>query len=420
MIFGGTMLSNGLVFARYSLAEWILGLLGDRLEMIPEWILFPLLMLAGCLVIIGFITVFALFAIWMERKVSAHMQCRLGPMEVGFHGALQTIADGVKLLGKEDIVPRHADKLLHYLAPIIVFAGVFPLFVVVPFSEKILISDINLGLFFVAAVGAVEVVGVIMAGWASNNKWSLFGAMRAATQLVSYEIPLGLAFLTIILLAGSFSMVDIIDQQEGWLSNWFLFHNPFMPIIFLSFFTASLAECKRAPFDLPEAESELVSGFHTEYSGMKFSIFFLAEYAAMYVVCAIAAVMFLGGWSTGIKPLETWLAAGGPMREVLSNTVHLVVIVTKSMFLVFVQMWLRWTLPRIRLDQIMHVCLKVLLPWTMVAMVATSAIELWWPGGNMVLTGLTIVIWSIPLLWTLMAIWDMIVGIFLKFVPSGR
>ncbi|MDP7033071.1 MAG: NADH-quinone oxidoreductase subunit NuoH [Planctomycetota bacterium] len=422
MIFGGTMLSNGLVFARYSLAEWIQGLLGDRLEMIPEWILFPLLMLAGCLVIIGFITVFALFAIWMERKVSAHMQCRLGPMEVGFHGALQTIADGVKLLGKEDIVPRHADKLLHYLAPIIVFAGVFPLFVVVPFSEKILISDINLGLFFVAAVGAVEVVGVIMAGWASNNKWSLFGAMRAATQLVSYEIPLGLAFLTIILLAGSFSMVDIIHQQEGWLSNWFLFHNPFMPIIFLSFFTASLAECKRAPFDLPEAESELVSGFHTEYSGMKFSIFFLAEYAAMYVVCAIAAVMFLGGWSTGIKPLEAWLAdsAGNPMREVLSNTVHLVVIVTKSMFLVFVQMWLRWTLPRIRLDQIMHVCLKVLLPWTMVAMVATSAIELCWPGGNMVLTALTIVIWSIPLLWTLKAILDMTVGIFLKFVPSGR
>lgn len=341
-------------------------------------------------VVFGFVNVFAIGAVWSERKVSAHMQCRLGPMEVGPHGLLQTVADGLKLLTKEDIIPRLADKPLFAIAPAVVFAGVLMRFVPLPFGDKLIASDLDLGLFFIAAVGAVEVLGVIMAGWASNNKWSLFATIRTATQMVSYEIPIGIAFVTVILCSGSFSLMEIVNQQggsldaadgytyQGWVWHWNLFRNPFMPILGIVYFIASLAECKRAPFDLPEAESELVSGFHTEYSGMRFALFFLAEYAAMYLVAAVAVVIFLGGWWSGIYPLDA-LGMGDDATiytKTLGLLVKVGVFLSKAFALVFVQMWIRWTLPRIRLDQMMYVCWKVLLPISLLCFVGSCLWEL--------------------------------------------
>ncbi|MAE65303.1 MAG: NADH-quinone oxidoreductase subunit NuoH [Phycisphaeraceae bacterium] len=317
------------------------------------------------------VSLVGLVSIWLERKISAHIQCRLGPMEVGPHGALQTLADGVKLLAKEDIVPDGADRFLFGLAPILAFVGSFAVFAVVPFGPDLIVADLNLGIYFLAAIGSIEAIGVIAAGWASNNKWSIFGAVRAATQVVSYEIPLSLSLVTVAALAGSLSMMDIVHAQGGWMWNWFLFRNPFMVISFIIFYIASLAECKRAPFDLPEAESELVSGFHTEYSGMRFAIFFLAEYAAMYVVSAVAAVLFFGGWYTGFGGFDKWLAEASPFW---ANLLGAGVIISKAFLLICVQMWLRWTLPRIRLDQMMYLCLKVLVP---IGMVVFMLAALW-------------------------------------------
>ena len=340
--------------------------------------------------VFGFVNIFAIGAVWSERKVSAHMQCRLGPMEVGPHGILQTVADGLTLLAKEDIIPRLADKPLFVLAPAIVFAGVLMRFVPLPFGDQLIASDLDLGLFFIAAVGAVEVLGVIMAGWASNNKWSLFGTIRTATQMVSYEIPIGIAFVTVILCCGSFSLMEIVNQQGGslngsdgyvyggWIWHWNLFRNPFMLVLSITYFIASLAECKRSPFDLPEAESELVSGFHTEYTGMRFALFFLAEYAAMYLVAAVAVVIFLGGWWSGIYPLDALgLDPEAPtLTKVLGLLIKVGVFLSKAFALVFVQMWVRWTLPRIRLDQMMYVCWKVLLPISLVCLIGSCLWEL--------------------------------------------
>ena len=389
---------GGLVFA--GIIKWLVTTWG-----VPEWVplssilngvleasVFPeigaLLITIG--LVFGFVNIFAIGAVWSERKVSAHMQCRLGPMEVGPHGILQTVADGLKLLAKEDIIPRLADKPLFVLAPAIVFAGVLMRFVPLPFGDQLIASDLDLGLFFIAAVGAVEVLGVIMAGWSSNNKWSLFGTIRTATQMVSYEIPIGIAFVTVILCCGSFSLMEIVNQQggslngsdgdvyDGWIWHWNLFRNPFMLVLSITYFIASLAECKRSPFDLPEAESELVSGFHTEYTGMRFALFFLAEYAAMYLVAAVAVVIFLGGWWSGIYYLDVLgLDPEAPtLTKVLGLLIKVGVFLSKAFALVFVQMWVRWTLPRIRLDQMMYVCWKVLLPISLVCLIGSCLWEL--------------------------------------------
>lgn len=360
----------------FTLVDWVLGAEAGWLPRLIG------VVLVWAVPITGFISVVGMFSIWLERKVSAHIQCRVGPMEVGPHGALQTLADGVKLLAKEDLVPHGADRVLFMLAPILAFVGAFASFAVVPFGPDLIVADLDLGLFFLMALGSVEAIGVIAAGWASNNKWSVFGSVRAATQVVSYEIPLGIAFVTAAMVAGSLSLIDIVTGQSGMIWNWYVFRNPVMPIVFIIYFIASLAECKRAPFDLAEAETELVSGFHTEYSGMRFAIFFLAEYGAMYLVSAVAAVLFLGGWYTGIGPLDEMVAGSG----FLANALGAGVIVTKAFLLVFVQMWLRWTLPRIRLDQMMYLCLKVLTPIAMVClMIATLwqgllATSRWVPG----------------------------------------
>jgi NADH-quinone oxidoreductase subunit H len=296
---------------------------------------------------------YALFAVWLERKVSAHMQDRLGPMRTGgWHGWAQTLADILKLLQKEDIVPTAADKKLHFLAPFIVFVGSYAAFAAIPFSSAYVGADINLGLFYIIAVSSLVVVGILMAGWSSNNKWSLFGAMRSAAQIVSYEIPTALALLAVIMIAGTLNLQEINAQQTGWFWHWFVFQKfPFIFVAFIIYFVASLAETNRTPFDIPEAESELVAGYHTEYSGMKFAIFFLAEYANMFAVSAIGSTLFLGGWNS---PFGSFL--GGPLWGVFW-------FLSKGMFFVFVQMWLRWTLPRLRVDQLMYISWKVLTPW---------------------------------------------------------
>jgi NADH-quinone oxidoreductase subunit H len=307
---------------------------------------------------------YALFAVWLERKVSAHMQDRLGPMRVGgWHGWAQTLADILKLIQKEDIVPAAADKKLHFLAPYVVFIGSYAAFAAIPFSSGFVGSNINIGLFYVIAVSSLVVVGILMAGWSSNNKWSLFGAMRSAAQIVSYEIPTALALLAVVMIAGTLNLQEINQLQAGWFWNWYLFRKfPFVFVAFIIYFVASLAETNRTPFDIPEAESELVAGYHTEYSGMKFALFFLAEYANMFAVSAIGSTLFLGGWNS---PFGDFL--GGPFWGVFW-------FLSKGMFFVFVQMWLRWTLPRLRVDQLMYVSWKVLTPW---AFVCIFGVGLW-------------------------------------------
>lgn len=343
------------------------------------WLTYLVLALAAAGIVVGIMSVFGIFAVWLERKVSAFMQCRLGPMEVGgFHGWAQTIADGIKLLSKEDLIPAAADKPLFIIAPILAFVGVFMAFVVIPFDPTLIVADLNVGIFFFASVFGIEAIGVLMAGWASNNKWSLFGSLRLVAQLVTYEIPLGISLLTVATIAGTLSVQDIClaqTQTEGVFTffSWYIFRNPFMWILFLIFFTATLAECKRAPFDLPEAESELVSGFHTEYSGMRFSIFFLSEYAAMYLVSCMAAILFFGGWSTGITSIDQSTSLGAVVLRIAALNV-------KALFFVFVQMWLRWTLPRIRLDQVMYCCLKVLLPISLFSFVGATLWEFFFRG----------------------------------------
>src|SRR5262245_11290905 len=298
-----------------------------------------------------------MFAIWLERKASADFQSRLGPMRVGgWHGWAQSIADGIKLAFKEDIIPSEADKFLFWIAPAVVFAGALATFVALPIAAGWQVVDLNIGLFYIVAIGSTGVIGVIMAGWSSNNKWSLYGAMREAAQLISYEIPGGLALLVPILIVGSFRLQDIVKFQEE--HTWLIFYTPFTVIAFVIYYIASLAECKRAPFDLPEAESELVSGFHTEYSGLRFSFFFLEEYAMMFVVSAIANAVFLGGW----QPLPF-------VSFEMPGLVAAAIFVTKAVFLVWVQMWVRWTLPRLRVDQVMTLGYKYLVPFAFIALV---------------------------------------------------
>jgi NADH-quinone oxidoreductase subunit H len=275
----------------------------------------------------------------------------------GWHGWAQSFADGIKLLLKEDIIPGEADRLLFRIAPVLVFAGGFAAWAVIPFSRRFIATDLNIGILYAVSISSLGVVGIIMAGWSSNNKYALYGGMRAAAQIISYEIPTVMAILVVIIHVGSLSMQDIVRAQQGGIWNWFLFRNPFTFAAFLVYFLASLAEVNRTPFDIPEAESELVAGYHTEYSGMRFAFFYLAEYANMLLVSCIGATLFLGGWN-GIfsKPVLPGAA----------------VFMTKALALVFVQFWLRWTLPRLRVDQLLHLCWKVLLPIAFVLVVGSG------------------------------------------------
>ncbi|MSR45820.1 MAG: NADH-quinone oxidoreductase subunit NuoH [Planctomycetes bacterium] len=345
---------------------------------------FTFSMILSILAVVAFISVWAMFAVWLERKASADFQVRLGPDRVGPFGLLQSLADGLKLAFKEDLIPRDSDKFLFAIAPAIAFCGAFAAFAALPFAPGITAVDINLGVFFIVAVTAIGVIGVLMAGWCSNNKWSLYGAMREAAQLISYEIPSALALMVPVLVAGTFNLKELVAFQclpsdgvldtEGavYFSNhgWLAFYSPWTFVAFVIYYIASLAECKRAPFDLPEAESELVSGFHTEYSGMRFSFFFLEEYGMMFVVSAIAALAFLGGW----QPLP-WVSCN--FGGVLGNLFFAGVFLAKVIFLVWVQIWVRWTLPRMRVDQVMVMGYKYLIPMSLFALLMMAAYIHW-------------------------------------------
>jgi NADH-quinone oxidoreductase subunit H len=315
------------------------------------------------------VLLFAMFAIWWERRVAGRMQSRMGPNRVGPMGLLQSLADGIKLILKEDLRPRAADGVLFRVAPYLVFAPVFAAFLALPFGPNLTFEPgLNAGVFWVLAVLGVEVIGVILAGWSSNNKWAVYGAMREACQTVSYEIPLGLSIVVGVLAAGTMNLVDLGFQQGGGIHTWVVFRNPFVFLASFVYFVASLASTKRAPFDLPESESELVAGYHTEYSGMRFAFFFFAEYAAMFVVGGVQVALFLGGWNDplGLIGYQYAKLAGDPAAHarglVLLNVAACGVFVLKVLVIVFVQIWLRWTLPRPRIDQVLYACVKVLLP----------------------------------------------------------
>ncbi len=306
-----------------------------------------------------------LFCIWFERKVSAWIQRRLGPMEVGPQGTLQTVADMVKLLGKQLLTPAGIDKPLYHLAPLIIFAPVVASASLLPFSKSVALSDLNIGLILVFMFGGFAVVGIFMAGWGSNNKYALLGAMRSVAQNISYEVPLLLSALSVVLMVGAqgggqIEIGDEVIQLNGLnLSHitlaqtsglWFIV---FQPIAAVIFFIAILAETNRAPFDLPEAESELIAGFHTEYSGMRFGLFFFGEYSNMFIGAMLATVLFLGGWDGPLLPGPVWFFF-------------------KSYLLIFVMMWVRWTFPRLRFDQLMAFCWAVLTPLAIVNILVTA------------------------------------------------
>lgn len=290
---------------------------------------------------------------YLERKIIAHIQMRLGPMRVGWHGLLQPIADGLKLFLKEDIIPAKSDKVVFVLAPIMVLVPAFVVYSVLPFSETFYITQVNIGLFLILAISSLGVFGVVMAGWASNSKYSLLGALRSAAQMLSYEIFLGFALIGPLMLAGSLNMQKIVEAQSG---GWFVFSQP---LAFIVFFIAALAETNRVPFDLPEAETELVSGFHTEYSGMKFAFFFLAEYANIMVVSTVGITLFFGGWM-GIP--------GIPLPG-------FVWFVLKLATMIFVFIWLRATLPRYRYDQLMSIGWKFMFPLVLINIFLTGLIK---------------------------------------------
>jgi NADH-quinone oxidoreductase subunit H len=348
--------------------------IGQLLQLIPYYGLLPDFLRAFMPAIVSAVALFAvlalfvLYLVWMERKVSAHMQDRLGPMYVGgWHGWAQTIADALKLLLKEDIVPAETDRVLYKMAPFIVFLGAFAAFVVIPFGAGSIVSDLNIGVLYVVAIGSLSVVGIIMAGWSSNSKYSLYGGMRSVAQIVSYEIPAAISIMTVVILVGSLSMQDIVNAQAGGIQNWFLFRNPFTFLAFFIYFIASLAEVNRTPFDIPEAESELVAGYHTEYSGMRFAFFFLAEYANMIVVAGVATTLFLGGWTQVLPASWAPQLIPGP-----------VMFIAKVLFVIFLQMWLRWSLPRLRVDQLMYMCWKVLLPASLMLVLGVGWLAVYW------------------------------------------
>jgi NADH-quinone oxidoreductase subunit H len=303
------------------------------------------------------ITLFALLGlvlVYMERKVSAFIQIRLGPNRVGPKGIFQTAADTVKLMLKEGFVPDGADKFLYKLAPFVVMIIAMLLLAPIAFAKNFAIWDLNIGVFFITAISSVSVIGILMAGWASNNQYSLLGAMRSGAQIISYELSAGLAILTIIVLTGSLQISEIVKSQEN---GWWLFkgHIPAL-IAFVIYIIAVTAETNRAPFDMAEAESELTGGFHTEYSGMRFALFFLAEYINIFIVCAIGATLFLGGW------MPFHIGAWEGFNQVMDYIPSSIWFFGKTFFLIFVIMWFRWTFPRLRIDQLLHLEWKFLLP----------------------------------------------------------
>lgn len=350
-----------------------------------------------------FILLFVVLAVYAERKISAFIQDRLGPMEVGKYGLLQTIADLLKLLQKEDIVTKEADRKQFKAGPVIIFTAIFSGYAVIPLSSGIGGAAINTGIYFILAIISLDVLGILMTGWGSNSKFSLFGAMRSVAQIVSYEVPLGLTVLCVVMIAQSLDLQEISFQQGifverfydgpapknylfgfikgidvtavGGFLTWNIFRMPLFIFVFVIFFISGLAESNRAPFDLPEAESELIAGFHTEYSGFRFAILMLSEFAMMLLICFLAVILFFGSWNTPFPNMGPLRLAAWTSGEPGTWTGHLwgaFWLISKALLLIFVQMWIRWTYPRLRVDQLMMLSWKYLTPASLILVFITG------------------------------------------------
>ncbi len=317
---------------------------------------------------IVFVAVLGLILIYIERKVSAFFQQRLGPTRVGYWGTLQTVADFIKLLMKEPLITKHSDKLLFNIAPFIVMIASFLAIGAIPFAKGLHVIDFDIGVFYIVAISSVGVIGVLLAGWASNNKYSLIGAMRSGAQIVSYELSVGLSLLTIIVFTGSLQLSVIIESQAN---GWWIFKGHIPAVIaFIIYLIASTAETARGPFDLPEAESELTAGFHTEYSGIKFAFFYLAEFVNMFIVAAIGATVFWGGW----MPLH--VGNFTTFNQVMDYIPPIVWFFGKVSMIIFLMMWFKWTFPRLRIDQLLTLEWKYLLPINLVNILLVAFIVL--------------------------------------------
>jgi NADH-quinone oxidoreductase subunit H len=352
---------------------------------------FYLLYVLVASLIFTFIAVFALYGgVYGERKVAAFIQDRLGPMENGKYGLLQSFADIIKLIQKEYISPTVADKVLFSLAPVIIFVAVFLGFAALPWGPGLTPVTLNIGVFYVFSIISIEALGILMAGWGSNNKYSLLGAVRSVAQIVSYEIPIGFAMISAVMIAQTLDL-QLINLNQGilalkeikflgvWEVNatggflaWNIFQAPHLIVAYIIYFIASLAECNRAPFDLPEAESELVGGFHTEYTGVRFAFIFLAEYAMMFLVSMFGVTLFLGGWNTILPNIGDFKLA----EYTTGMFWGIFWILSKTLLVVAVQMWIRWTLPRLRVDQLMNLCWKILTPLAFICLVISGLYRL--------------------------------------------
>ena len=339
------------------------------------WLPLPMLLVLVSAVVGVLVTV------WLERKISAAVQQRIGPEYAGALGVLQPLADGLKLLFKEDIIPARADGLLFTLGPILVVVPVILSWLVVPFGQNLLISNVGVGIFLWIALSSIQPIGLLMSGYASNNKYSLLGGLRAAAQSISYEIPLALAVLAVVMMSNSLSTVDIVNQQTGaGILSWNIWRQP---VGFVIFWICALAECERLPFDLPEAEEELVAGYQTEYAGMKFALFYLGSYINLVLSALLVSVLYLGGWGFPV-PVE-WLAGAlgqsvdAPVVQVITGSLGIVMTVLKAYLLVFFAILLRWTVPRVRIDQLLNLGWKFLLPIALVNLLVTAALKLAFP-----------------------------------------
>ena len=326
-------------------------------------------------------TVGVLVVVWLERKISAAAQQRIGPEYAGPLGVLQPVADGVKLVFKEDTLSSKSDRWLFTLGPVVVVLPVFLSYLIVPFGQNLVITDLNVGIFLWIALSSITPIGLLMSGYASNNKYSLLGGLRAAAQSISYEIPLAFAVLAIVMMSNSLSTIDIVQQQSGYgVLGWNIWRQP---VGFIIFWIAALAECERLPFDLPEAEEELVAGYQTEYSGMKFALFYLGSYVNLVLSALIFAILYLGGWSSPI-PVEGLAGLVGvgettPWLQAIAAAVGITMTVLKAYLLVFLAILMRWTVPRVRIDQLLNLGWKFLLPVSLVNLLLTAALKLTFP-----------------------------------------
>jgi NADH-quinone oxidoreductase subunit H len=367
------------------LAEGLNGVFGSHLHQSAEN---PVGYLVAAIIhialLINVVAVGALIFIWMERKIAGRIQDRLGPTRVGGKfGWLQTLADGIKLIAKEDITPKDADAMLFKLAPYVSFAASFSAYMLLPFANGWVAVPSAVGTFLIIAILGLEVFGVILAGYSSGSKWALFGAMREAAQVVSYEVPIGICVVVPVVVYGTMDPVAVGDMQAGLFTNWMIFHDPFCFLLFWVYFTCAIAGVNRAPFDLAEAESELVAGFHTEYSGLRWSFFFMAEYGSMFLVSALAAILFFGGWNGPIPIFQILDMAYGPgsadwtYAGFIANCAGVANLMLKATAGVTVMMWVRWTLPRLRIDQVMTTCLKYCVPLAAFCFLGVVGWKLW-------------------------------------------